>query len=442
LKNQGNQEKLKRISLDEIEKKRDEIIETGKTIYRNPETGYKEFNTSAMVEELFKSHGVPFRKKLAITGIIGEMDTGKPGPTVAILSELDALINAKHPDADSRTGAAHACGHFAQVSWITGALIGLKPVLGQLSGRILLMAIPAEEFIEIDYRGKLRNEGKIRFYGGKQEFIRLGLFDDVDIAIMNHAHSDSPARSIQIPHCSNGFVGKSIRFIGRASHAGAAPHLGINAINMFHVALSAINAQRETFRDSDSIRVHMIVTKGGESVNVIPDEVDVEMYVRGKSLEAIRNAGEKVDNALKAGALGMGGKVEIKNIPGYLPLKPDESLHRLWEDNASQLLGESMIFHRESIGASTDMGDVSHLIPAIEPSSGGFTGGLHSKDFTVTDEEMAYIVPAKLYAMTVIDLLSGNAETAKKVIAGHKPIFDREEYIQRMNSLFYQTGWP
>lgn len=433
--------KMKHIATKTIEARSNEIIKLGRSVYLEPETGYREINTSRKIGEIFKQEGINYRKNIAITGLIGELDTGKEGPTVAILSEMDALINPEHPDANPKTGAIHACGHFAQISWMVGAMFGLKEVIKNLYGKILFMAIPAEEYIELEYRRKLIKEGKIKYFGGKQELIRLGEFDNVDIAIINHASSELPPRSTWITRGSNGFIGKSVRFLGKSAHAGAEPHRGINALNMFNVSLTAINAQRETFKDEDSIRVHMMITRGGDSVNVIPAEVDVEMYVRGKTIEAITEANLKVQRALKAGAMGIGGKVVIDTFPGYLPLKANEELNRIWEANAKELLGSENIFFHESIGASTDMGDVSHLVPSIHPSTGGFGGELHSKTFKIIDEEMAYIIPAKLYANTVIDLLKDEATLAYRIAKNHKPLLTKDNYIQNLDSFITSETW-
>src|SRR5207249_6152190 len=127
---------------------------------------------------------------------------------------------------------------------------------------------------------------------------------------------------------NNGRFGKTVRFVGRASHAGGAPHLGVNALYAAQIALAAINAQRETFRDDDTIRVHPILTHGGSQVNVIPGEARLETYVRGRTLEGIRDANAKVDRALRAGALALGATVEIEKLPGYMPLKTDPTMAR------------------------------------------------------------------------------------------------------------------
>ena len=126
---------------------------------------------------------------------------------------------------------------------------------------------------------------------------------------------------------------KFIEFIGKASHAGNSPEKGINALNAANIAMNAINSQRETFKDEDHIRVHPIITKGGNVVSAVPDIVKIETFVRGASIESIMDANEKVDNCLKAGALATGCKLKIVTIPGYLPIKNNQELQNLYISN-------------------------------------------------------------------------------------------------------------
>ena len=139
-----------------------------------------------------------------------------------------------------------------------------------------LLAVPAEEYIEIEYRDELRRDGKLEFLGGKPELIRLGEMDDVDMALMCHTTSEASEKQLCISGTNNGTLAKKIRFLGRAAHAGGAPHLGVNALNAASLALMAIHANRETFQERDTIRVHPIITKGGEAVSAVPADVRME----------------------------------------------------------------------------------------------------------------------------------------------------------------------
>ena len=256
-------QELKDKAFTEIDQRADELINLSKQILANPEPGFREFKTAALVGEKFAQMGVPFRSGLGMTGLRGEIIGGTDGPTMAILGELDSLIVNEHPHANSATGAAHACGHHCQIGMMLGATMGLMhaDVLPNLSGRIIPIAMPAEEYIEIEYRDGLRRAGQIEFLGGKPEFIRLGEFDDVHLAMMVHTTSTPAEKQLCISGTSNGTLAKKIQFIGKGAHAGGSPHLGINALNAATLALTAIHFNRETFLDSDTVRVHPIITK-------------------------------------------------------------------------------------------------------------------------------------------------------------------------------------
>ncbi|MBD3304760.1 amidohydrolase [candidate division KSB3 bacterium] len=434
-------EELKRKAGEAIDQNRQTIIDTAQAIWREPEEGYCEYKTAQKIEEVFRSMEIPYQKGLAVTGVKGLLQGEQEGPTVCVMGELDAVCNPDHPEADAETGMVHACGHFTQLAWLIGATFGVKAVINALAGRVALFAVPAEEYLNLELRQRLKDEGKIKYFGGKQELVRIGAFDDIDIAIMAHAFSRDPGKSVFIPSSSNGFIGKSARFLGKTAHAGFAPDKGINALNACNLAFSAIHAQRETFRDEDCVRVHPIITQGGKGVNNVPHDVRTEMYVRAKTIDAIQDANAKVDRALKAGAMGIGTRVEITNTPGYLPLVQDERLNDLWVQNSNELIGSENVHFIGHNGGSTDMGDITQLLPGIHPFIGGFKGDMHGSDFQIGDEEMAYMLPAKLYAMTVIDLLSDGAKTAKQVLQNFTPIVTKDAYLKLLDSLEYTLLW-
>ena len=304
-----------------------------------------------------------------------------------MLGELDALVVAGHPEADAETGAAHACGHNAQIAGLLGAAMGLvdAKVSEHLAGRVAFFAVPAEEYGDIAWRVEQRREGTLEFLGGKPELLRLGHFDDVQLAMMIHTTSRSEDGKAGVPTSNNGCIVKTVRYAGKAAHAGGAPHLGVNALYAATIGLSAINAIRETFRDEDTIRVHPIVTHGGSQVNVIPADVRIETYVRGRTVEAIVDAERKVDRALKAGALALGATVEIETLPGYLPMQCDAVMTRYFKETAAALVGAE---HYRQIGhrtGSTDMGDLSQVMPILHPYLGGARGSGHGADFAIVD---------------------------------------------------------
>ena len=436
-----DKQKLKDAICDAIEKRSAEIVALGDYLFRNPELGYKETKAAAAVEEQFQTLGLDYRRGLARTGLKARLKGGSAGPTVALLGELDAVVCFDHPDADRNTGAAHCCGHNAQIAMLIGAAMGIIDTQAQehLAGDIVFFAVPAEEYVEIDFRQRLRADGEIRFLGGKQELLHLGEFDDIDMALMCHSESETPGRIIRVPReggtGSNGFVGKSIRYVGKEAHAGGMPHQGVNALNAAMLGMMAIHANRETFKDADAIRVHPIITKGGDLVNIVPADVRMETYVRGRNMEAIMDASMKVNRSLEAGAMAVGAKVVIDEIPGYLPLRNDQKMAHFFAANAIQLLGEEGVEEARFMSGSTDMGDITHIIPGIHPSIGGIQGSAHARDYVMIDPYMAYVVPAKVMAMTAVDLLWDDAAAAREIIKEFKPVMSKEEYFKMWEQL-------
>ena len=271
--------------------------------------------------------------------------------------------------------------------------------------------------------------GKLEFLGGKPELLRLGHFDDVDLSMMIHLTSRPEDGKTGVPASNNGCIVKTIRYVGRASHAGGAPHMGINALYAAQVGLTAVNAIRETFRDEDTIRVHPIITHGGSQVNVIPGEVRLETYVRGRTVDAILDAQKKVDRAFKAGALALGAKVEIETLPGYMPMACDQTMARHHEANAGALVGAE---HYRQIGhrtGSTDMGDLSMVMPILHPYVGGATGSGHGADYKIVDPQLAYVTNAKALAAMAVDMLADGATGAREVLKAAKPPMTREQYL-------------
>ena len=146
-----------------VESHRDDIVEVGETIMRNPELGFKEFETAALVQRKFDEFELDYRAGLARTGVKARIDTGRPGPTLALIGELDALTVAGHPQENPETHAAHACGHNAQIAGLMGAAAALSDpsILRDLSGSIVLFAVPAEEYVEVEYRHGLVKDGEV-----------------------------------------------------------------------------------------------------------------------------------------------------------------------------------------------------------------------------------------------------------------------------------------
>ena len=429
-------EELKKRACETIERRKKDIIDVSQQILSHPEAGFREYRTAGLVSQKFEELQVPYESGLALTGLKGRVPGGAgSGPSVALIGELDSLVVTEHPHADPETGAAHACGHHCQVGMMLGALMGLMTpdVLERLNGEIVPFAVPAEEFIEVEQRLELRAEKKLEFMGGKQELIRLGQFDDVDIAMMCHTASDMGERKFAIGGTSNGHVVKYVRYTGVGAHAGSAPHRGVNALNAASFAIQAINANRETHRAEDTVRIHGIITKGGEAVNAVPADVKLEWRVRSSTPQVVVQNSDVVDRCFKSGALAVGAQVEITTIPGYLPMRNDPKLQDIFRANAHEIVGEKATMVMPSSrnrGGSTDMGDLSNLIPAIHPYTAGATGPGHSKSYVITDYETAVVNPAKIMAMAVVDLLADGAKQAKEIKSSHRAAMSRSAYLR------------
>ena len=431
-----SKQELKRRACEAIDKNRDKIVALGDSIFSEPELGYKEFKTSEKIKKAFDEMGYKHQDGVAITGVIAPLKGKESKLRVAVMGEMDAVVAPGHRCANKETGAAHSCGHNCMCAGLVGvgyAFAGTG-IMEELSGDVVLMAVPAEEYVEIEYRNELKKAGKIWFLGGKQEFVKLGVFDDIDIMIMQHTSTfDGTGVKGVCGGTGNGFMGKLVRYIGKEAHAGGAPHLGINALNAAQIGLMAVNANRETFQDKDHIRVHPIITKGGDLVNVVPADVRIETFCRGNNEPAILDASKKVDRALKAGADAVGAQVEIIDLPGYMLPYEHLPLKELVTENLEALVGKENV--GPGVGYTTDANDVAHIVPTVHACIAGAAGVGHSSEYEITDKENAYIVATKMMLMSCIDLLADGAERGLKIKESWKAPYTKEQYLKEWGNL-------
>lgn len=308
-------------------------------------------------------------------------------------------------------------------------------ILDELGGSVDFIAVPAEEYIELDYRKRLKNEGKIHYYSGKAEFTYRGVFDDVNMCLLIHNWPFDGKGKTACQNTGTGFIGKRVSYIGKQAHAGAAPWDGVNALNMAMVAINSMNTQRETFKDTDSVRVHQIITHGGDLLNSVPALVEAEVCVRAMNIPALLAANEKINRCIHGAAIAMGGHAKVEDSPGQMPLKSCDAMADIFGANAGSFYKREEIVPCQLVTASFDMGDLSMFMPVLHSLSSGIVGGLHSKDYRVVDEKDAFIIPAKIMTATIIDLLYGNAEKAKQIIADSKPAMTRDEYLKLFERL-------
>lgn len=419
-----------------IDQNRDVIVAFGRDIYAHAELGYKEFRTAKQFADFLKTLQLDVRENLAVTGVKGYLKGKESKVSLALIGELDALRIPDHPFVNPETLAAHSCGHNAQLTGVIGAALALTDpeVAAALDGDVIFFAVPAEEYGEIEFKNSLQKEGKIRYGGGKCELIRVGAFDDVDLSIVHHSQSGGIQSG---SGTSNGFVSKVVRYIGREAHAAGSPEKGVNALNAASLGLTALAYQRETFRDEDAVRVHPILTRGGNLVNVVPSEAVIETLVRAKDIEAIRDADRKTDRAFRAGASAIGAGIEITTMPGYLPRLPEPANPLIVEAAREAAPGREVkeADPNSHSGGSTDVGDLQHIQPVLTFNTGGVEGAPHTKNYRITDEEEAYLITAKIFALSAYKLLRDGAKAAKKIKADYRPKFTKETYVSYMESM-------
>lgn len=433
-----NKQELKNKVYAAIDNRFVDIEAFGENIFKEPELGFKENLTQAKVRQALEGLDLQCECGAALTGVKARMKGKDCRKTVALLGELDAIVCREHPQSNPLTGAAHCCGHNVQLANLLGVAMAMKDAqaMQYLDGDIVFFAVPAEEYVEIDYRNKLKEAGQLRYLGGKAQLIAEGAFDDIDMAMQMHVHTtQDPEGTFVVGASCNGFIGKLIEYHGKAAHAAGAPDRGVNALNAAMMGVMGVNAIRETFREADCVRFHPIINAGGDLVNVIPDRVKMESYVRASNIEALTGYNKAINRALKAGGDAIGASCEIKDLPGYLPLRPDEAFKDVLRENAKEIFGEEHIEEGEHSAGSTDMGDVSHLIPVVHPWVGCARGVLHGADYVLEDHRTAYNKSLKVLAGCLIDLLWDEAKEAERICKNFKPVLTKETYCQLMDNI-------
>lgn len=423
--------------VDYVDAHKQPILDAERYIWKHPQVGYTEWEAHNYLKERFEALGYELTLAGNIPGFFTDIDTGRPGPMLCIMGELDALDIANHPE--SVNGMTHCCGHNCQASAMLGVAIAMKTpgFTDGLSGKIRLMLVPAEEAIQLEFREGLRAKGEIHYLEGKPEFMYRGYFDDVDLCIMVHTGVEEKEMCFGCSRGSNGLITKNFTFTGNASHAGSPEH-GVNAEYASILAFDACNALRETFPDKDTIRWHPIMHGISSAVNIIPDEVKMESYVRGKNFNAIKRENDKINRALAGAALSIGANVEIHDRPGCAPEIHDLDFMRLIEKVCVEMVGrDKVLFHEERFGTgSSDFGDLTTVMPGVQFRAYGAQGTAHGINYYVVDPERAVVNPGKAQALVAIELLKDDAAAAKQIVANYKPQFSSiQEYIDAMDNM-------
>jgi len=422
------------------------ILDAERWLWAHPQTGYTEWEAHNYLVEKFEALG--YKLNMAgqipgfgnIPGFWVDVDTGKEGPTLAIFGELDALDIANHPE--SVNGMTHCCGHHAQAAALLGIAAGLSEpgALDGLCGKIRLIAVPAEEMIQLAFRENLRKEGVISYMGGKVEFMHRGILDGVDLSIMVHGTiaGEGEPYDFSCGYGSNGCMAKTIRYKGKSSHAGGAPHLGVNAQYAAMLGLQAVNDLRETFQEKDTIRFHPIMMGVNCAVNIIPDEMKIESYVRGHSLEAIKRENKKVNRALTGAALAIGAGVELCDRPGYSPEVHDPAFMKLCQQCCEDLVGaDRVVFDYERWGTgSSDFGDITCVMPGVQFNAAGAIGVGHGINYYVKDANRQCVNSAKAQLFVADALLCNDGAAAKEICKNYKPEYPSiKAYFEAINDI-------
>ena len=433
------QDKIEQLIVKTIDDNAEKLKLWGKDIYKNAEPGFKEIRTAKKVADFLETIGLSTRTGIARTGVSAEINMGKT-VTIGLIGELDGIACATHPDANLENGMAHACGHNLQLTGMMGAALALShpEVAKALGGNIRFMAIPAEEYIGNEASVQLVAEKQVRYgIGGKNEWIVAGEFEGVDLVLTHHVHmTDAKVDVLMGNNSCNGFITKNITLTGKAAHAAISPEQGVNALNAATLGMSAVAYLRETFKDEDHVRVHGIITKGGAVSNVVPDEVVIDMQVRAGSLKAMQDASEKVDRAFEGTALALGAICKIKSTAGYFPIirRPADDVMLGMEALLGEGITVSGIDDKTHNSASTDVGDLTHLMPVLNFTTSGTKGALHSKEYEIIDDYKAYILPAKVMALMTYRLLKNEAKEAKTIKSKFKPTLTVKQYSEQMKN--------
>ncbi|MFC1892669.1 M20 family metallopeptidase [Chloroflexota bacterium] len=369
-------ETLKLLAVGEIDSRRERLIELSRQIHANPETGLQEIKAAAWLTEYLEENGFSVERGICSLPTAFRGSYGQKGPAIAIFAEYDAL-----PD------IGHACGHNLIASCAVGAAVAAKPAIDRYGGRILVMGTPAEEI-----------------QGGKVIIADRGGFQDLDIAMMVHpgATDTTTARALAAQTLET-------EFFGKAAHAAAEPEVGINALEAMLLSFAAINSLRQHIRAS--ARIHGIITDGGAVANIVPAHSAGNFLVRAEDDIYLDELKERVLNCFTGAAAATGARLEYRwGDTRYATMRNNLTLAELFRHNMERL-GRKMQTTSHTIG-STDMGNVSQLVPSIHPFVAIAQPEVlnHSPEFAAAASSEAasqgLLDAAKALAMTVVDLVS------------------------------------
>jgi len=369
---------LKKRAVDEIEAYRDQLIELSLRIHANPETAFREAKAAGWLTGYLEAKGFAVERGICQIGTAFRASYGSGRPRVAFLAEYDALA-----------GIGHGCGHNIIATASLGAAIATKAIAPEVGGTVLVIGTPAEEAA-----------------GGKVFMVNRGAFDDLDVAMLVHPGNRDVAVTYALACLELG-----VEYFGRAAHAAARPEAGINALDALVIAYNGVSALRQHIRDS--ARIHGIITDGGQAVNVVPEHAAGTFLIRAEDDAYLEELKEKVLACFRAGAEATGARLEHRwgEEARYRAMRSNRALAEAYRRNM-EALGRQ-VQERDSgrsLG-STDMGNVSALVPAIHPTVAIAPPDvpIHTPEFReVAASEAGHrglLDAAKAMAMTAVDVL-------------------------------------
>lgn len=394
----------------------EEIKKIAEQIYYHPELGYKEHQTKQTIIDYLKKVNQTIQiDEFSTTGFRVTLGNEKKDLHLAFIAELDAVYAPTHMHANEETGAAHNCGHYTQVAIALSLYHYLfkTEAYRDLDYQITFVFVPAEEYLDLAYREGLMKEKTIEHYGGKPEAMRLGVFDDIDLAICVHAMGgEFDKRSTEINADLAGFLYKKYTFKGKATHAGFDPFSSKNAYNMSTLFNVAVGLSRQQLKDSEQVRINPIVMESDMSTNVVPNRIMVGTDLRTKSVDYMKEAAMKLDDAAKGSAYALQGEVEGTTQMGYLPFVQDRYLSEFVLEAFEENEEIEAIKNNNFISAAGDIGDLSYMMPCIQIGYSGFTGTIHGDDFIDIDPEYIYEIFPRFLA-DVLKKMNGRIDKAK-----------------------------
>lgn len=389
-----------RTALDDVEelvrRRGDELVEVSHAIHAEPELAFDEHRSCAKAQTLVAERGFEISPATAGLATAFRADYGSGPLVVGICAEYDAL-----------PGIGHACGHNIIAASAVGAALALAEVADDLGLTVALLGTPAEE------------SG-----GGKALMLEAGAFDDVAVAVMVHPGPTdiAAARSLALSEVT-------VDYRGKESHAAVAPHLGVNAADAATVAQVAVGLLRQQLAPGQM--THGIVSNGGQAVNVIPGRATLHYAMRAAESDSLRELEGRMFACFAAGALAAGCEYEINSSgPVYAELKPDRWLAEICREEMRRLGREPVPPAVEGalpLG-STDMGNVTQVLPGIHPVIGVDAGGatVHQRAFAAAaagpSADRAVVDGAIMLARTVVQLAQCPDERDRVLVAQQRRV--------------------